>query len=83
MSEVPMHLPFSYATKRGNFETSILNFSNRIFENKIIGACSAIFINADYLYYCYHKTPIISIFIFFYLFVLVSQIIINQLKGNK
>ena len=78
MSEVPMHLPFSYATKRGNFETSILNFSNRIFENKIIGVCSAIFINAAYLYYCYHKTPI-----FFYLFVLVSHIIINQLKGNK
>ena len=78
-----MHLPLSFGTKRGNFETSILNFSNRIFENIIVGVCSAIFINAAYFYYCYHKTPIISILIFFYLFVLVSHIIINQLKGNK
>ena len=78
-----MHLPFSYSSKRGNIETSMLNFSNSIFENKIVGVCSAIFINASYLYYCYHKTSITSILIFFYLFVLVSHIIINQLKGNK
>ena len=83
MSEIPMRLPISYGTKRGNLETSLLNFSSLIFECKIVGICSAIFINASYLYYCYYKFPIISIFIFFYLFVLVSHIIINKLKGNK
>lgn len=82
MSEIPMYLPFSYGTKRGKLETSILDFSNRIFENKIIGICSAIFINACYLFY-YYKSPIISILIFFYLFVLLSHIIIYQIKGNK
>ena len=77
-----MYLPFSYGTKRGKLETSILNFSNRIFENKIIGICFAIFINAWYLFYCY-KSPIISILIFFYFLVLLSHIILYQLKGNK
>ena len=78
-----MRLPFSYGTKRGNLETLVLHFSNRIFENKIIGICSAIFINAAYLYYCYYKSPIISMLIFFYVFVLLSHIIIYQLKGIK
>ena len=83
MSEIPMHPSIAFSSKRGNIDSKIIGFSKTIFENKKIGICFSILINAIYLYFCYYKSPIISIFISFYLLFLVSNIIIYQFKGDK
>ena len=83
MSNVPMRLPISFSNKRGKIETKILDFSNAFFKNPKSGFIFAFLNNALYLYFCYYKRPLISIFIFFNLLILVSHIIMFQFIGNK
>ena len=77
-----MLLPKEFSSKRGEFETKIINISNKIFKNKILGICFCLLINAIYLYFCYYKNPFIATFIFFYLLFLISHIIFYQFKGQ-
>ena len=70
-------------TNKGELEATILDFSNYIFFNKKLGIILSIIINSLYIYLCYHKTPIISFFIFLYFLYLVSNIIVYQFKGTK
>ena len=83
MSNVPMRLPISFMDKRGEIETKILGFSNKIFKNPKVGFTFAILNNILYLYSCYYSLPLFAIFIFFNLITLVSHIIMIQLIGNK
>ena len=83
MSNVPMFLPSAYSTKRGELETKIINFSNKIFENIIFGIFFDILINLIYIYCWYNKKTLIETFIFFYLLFLILHIIIYKFKGNK
>ena len=83
MSNVPMRLPISFMDKRGEIETKLLGFSNKIFNNPKAGFTFAIINNILYLYSCYYSLPLFAIFIFFNLITLVSHIIMIQLIGNK
>ena len=83
MSEKSTNVQTELITKKGWLETSILDFSNNIFYNKRLGIILSIIINSIYIYLCYHKTPIISIFIFLYFLYLFYHIIVYQLKGTK
>ena len=83
MTENQMHFQTEYNTKQLTLEEKILNFSNKIFFNKIYGFCFVTVFNSIYLYFCYYKISIISIFIFFYLLFLIFHIILYQFKGNK
>ena len=83
MSNIPMRLPISFSDHRGELETKILGFSNRIFKNPKAGFTFAILNNILYLYSCYYKRPIFAIFIFLNLITLVSHIIMFQIIGNK
>ena len=83
MSNVPMRLPVSFMDKRGEIETKVLLFSNRIFQNPKFGFTFAIVNNILYLYSCYYKRPLFAIFIFFNLLTLVSHIIMFRFINNK
>ena len=83
MTDLPMYLPISYSKKRNLIETIILDFSKKIFANTKIGIIYAIIFNCIYIYSCYYKYSLISIFILFYLFYLVYNIIIYQFSKNK
>jgi hypothetical protein len=78
-----MRLPISFSDKRGELETKILKFSNRIFKNPKTGFTFAILNNILFLYSCYYKRPLFAIFIFFNLITLVSHIIMFQFIGKK
>ena len=78
-----MRLPISFSDKRGELETKILGFSNRIFKNPKAGLTFAILNNILFLYSCYYKRPLFAIFIFFNLITLVSHIIMFQFIGKK
>ena len=83
MSEKKSYFQTELIPKKGEIETKILDISNNIFYNKEIGIILSIIINFLYIYLCYHKTPIISILIFFNFLFLLFHIIISQLTGNK
>ena len=83
MSEIPMHLPSSFSSKRGKLETKIIDFSNILFKNFLFGLFLALLINGIYLYYWYNKKPMMEFCILSYFSILFFHIIIYQLKGNK
>ena len=83
MSEKSTSSQTEIISQKGALETTILNFSNNIFFNKQLGIIISMIINSIYIYLCYYKTPIISIFIFLYFLYLLSRIIVYQFKGTK
>jgi len=83
MSNVPMRLPISFMDNRGEIESKIIEFSNRIFKNPKAGFTFAFLNNFLYLYSCYYKRPLFAIFIFFNLLILVSHIIMFQFIDKK
>ena len=50
MSNIPMRLPISFSDHRGELETKILGFSNRIFKNPKAGFTFAILNNILYFH---------------------------------
>ena len=83
MSEKTSYFQTELIAKTNEIEAKILDISNNIFYNKEVGIILSIIINFIYIYLCYHKTPIISILIFFNFLFLLSHIIISQLNGTK
>ena len=83
MNEKTSYFKTESIPKKSEIEAKILDISNNIFYNKEIGIILSIIINFLYIYLCYHKTPIISILIFFNFLFLLSHIILSQLKGIR
>ena len=83
MSEKKSYFQTELIAKTNEIEAKILDISNNIFYNKEVGIILSIIINFIYIYLCYHKTPIISILIFFNFLFLLSNVIISQLNGTK
>ena len=83
MSEKSAYFQTELIIKKDGLETTILDISNNIFYNKKLGIIISIIINFIYIYLCYHKTPIISIFIFLYFLYLFFHVIVYQFKGTK
>jgi hypothetical protein len=83
MKEYPMRLPISFSYKRNKFEEKLIDFSNKIFQNKIQGIVFALFHNAYYIYMCYNKRPFTYMFIHSFFLIIIFHIIILKLVGTK
>ena len=73
--------PVAKSERSGFIDESVLNFSTKLFECKILGYIIAIIFNIFYIYYWYHHANLLSIITFAVLYFLIVRII--QIKILK
>ena len=78
MSEYPMRLPITFSHKRNSFEEKLINFSNEIFNNVIIGILYMLLNNIIFIYFSNYKREYFYQYICSYFIFNIFNIIIFQ-----